>query len=95
MNVMQGKVKILEEKMGEQELDSHNPVIKSLAYQKKDKDIMRYQLVFQEMINLMNTKKTYMYGAEKSEAARFIAKNSNSVLKILKNIFSNDNSKRE
>jgi hypothetical protein len=79
-------VNLLEEKILHRELECKLDFTDDLVLTNRDKEESLEKLVFYKIIELMNQKKTYMFGAEKAATARFISKHRIDVYKILKEI---------
>jgi len=79
-------VNLLEEKILNHEMEYKIDSVKDLILNDRDKEEKFEELVFYKMIELINQKRAYMFGAQKAVTARVISKHSLDVYKILKEL---------
>lgn len=87
MNLVKIESKILEEKIVDSNSEGESLEHQELDY-KPGKQVRA--MVFRGILKIIDSKRTYMLGPEKTEAARFISNHYDDVFKFLENIKQNN-----
>ena len=85
-NITKVNVNLMEENLIYKNMEyQHYQHKKLISYDRDNKERVN-ELIFNKIVELINSSRSYMLGPEKTATAKFIAKNSLDVYKILKEI---------
>jgi len=85
-NIIKVNVNLMEEKLVYKNLEyQHNFHKRSILYDRDNEEKVN-ELIFNKMIELINSSRSYMLGPEKTATAKFITKNIMDVYMTLKEI---------
>lgn len=89
-NNIKDNVNLMEEKLVYKNLEyEHNFHKRSILYDRDNEEKVN-ELIFNKMIELINSSRSYMLGPEKTATAKFITKNMIDVYMTLKEIIKNE-----
>jgi len=89
-NNIKDNVNLMEEKLVYKNLEyQHNFHRRSILYDRDNEEKVN-ELIFNKMIELINSSRSYMLGPEKTATAKFITKNMIDVYMTLKEIIKNE-----